>query len=64
MLDKALTEAIAAVVTEEDQPKTVAMRLTAWLTRMSEVELGRDENTQFLQNVRDALLLPGTGDAH
>ncbi len=64
MLDKALIEAITAVVAEEGQPKAVAHRLIAWLTRMSEIELGKDENTQFLNNVRDALLLPGTADAH
>jgi len=62
MLDKALMEAIDAVVSEEGQPKAVAQRLKAWLSRMSENELGKDENTQFLNNVREALTLAGGRD--
>jgi hypothetical protein len=62
MLDKALTEAIAEVVAEAGQPASVAHRLTAWLTRLSETDLGQDENTQFLANVRNALMLED-GDA-
>lgn len=63
MLDKALTEAIAEVVVEAGQPASVAQRLTAWLTRLSETDVGRDENTQFLMNVLNALTLED-GDAN
>lgn len=63
MLDKALKEAIDEVVNEAGQPKSVAQRLTAWLTRMSEAELEREENAQFLHNVREALVL-GDNDAN
>jgi len=56
MLDKALIEAIEDVVAEEGQHKRVAQRLIAWLNQLSEGEPGRDENTHFLNNVRDALV--------
>ena len=62
MLDKALIEALDEVVAEEGQPKSVALRLAAWLTQMSDGEPSRDENTQFLTNVREALAT-GTQDA-
>lgn len=57
MLDKALVEALGEVVKATGQPQSVGQRLLAWLTRMSETEVGRDENNQFLANVRDALVL-------
>lgn len=59
MLDKALIEALEAVVAEAGQPKAVAQRLTAWLTQASESELGRDDHTQLFNNVREALVLGG-----
>ncbi|WP_334162679.1 CxC ATPase DNA modification system associated small protein [Phenylobacterium sp.] len=62
MLDPALVEAISDVVAEEQQPKSVALRLTAWLTQMSEGDLTRDENTQFLENVREVIAVE-VGDA-
>lgn len=62
MLDPALVEAINEVVAEERQPKSVALRLTAWLTQMSEGDLSRDEHTQFLDNVREAISVE-VGDA-
>ena len=57
MLDKALIEALAEVVKEEGQPSSVALRLTAWLTQLSENDLGKDEHTQLFANVREALVL-------
>jgi len=59
MLDKALIEALEEVVREEGQPRAVAQRLAAWLSRLSEAELGRDDNTQLLANVREALVVEG-----
>lgn len=59
MLDPALIDAINEVVEGEGQPKSVASRLIAWLTQMSDGDPGRDENTHFLTNVRDALVLGG-----
>jgi hypothetical protein len=57
MLDKALIEALEAVVAEQGQPKAVALRLAAWLTQASEADLGRDDHTQLFNNVREALVL-------
>lgn len=57
MLDKALIEALEAVVLEQGQPKAVAQRLIAWLNQASEAELGRDDNTQMFNNVREALVV-------
>lgn len=57
MLDKALIEALEAVVLEQGQPRAVAQRLTAWLTQASEAELGRDDHTQLFNNVREALIV-------
>lgn len=62
MLDPALMEAIAQVVSDAGQPKPVAQRLTAWLLNLSQADPGLDQNTQFLKNVHDALDL-GDGDA-
>ena len=57
MLDESLTEAIAEVVAEAGHPPSVAQRLVAWLNEMSKAELGKDANTQFLNNVCSALKL-------
>lgn len=56
MIDEALKAAITEVLEERGQPPNVAQRLIAWLSRMSEVTLGKDENTQLLRNVLDALV--------
>ena len=56
MLDKTLMESIAEVVAEEGQPVSVANRLIAWLTEMSNAELGRDDNSRFLGNVLQAIV--------
>lgn len=63
MLDKALIEALEAVVLEQGQPKAVAQRLIAWLNQASEAELGRDDHTQMFNNVREALVV-GTDHAN
>lgn len=63
MLDKALIDALDEVVREEGQPRAVAQRLAAWLTRLSEAELGRDDHTQLFANVREALVV-GPDDAN
>ncbi|MCG3775338.1 MAG: hypothetical protein JW395_2170 [Nitrospira sp.] len=62
MLDKTLVAAITEVVVEAGQPKAVAQRLVAWLTRWGEAEPSVDENTQFLSNVQEALVV-GEKDA-
>lgn len=59
MLDKALIETLENVVREEGQSRAVAQRLGAWLSSLSEKELTRDDNTQFLANVREALAVEG-----
>ena len=48
MLDPALEEALAEVVGEAGLSEAVARRLTAWLRRMSEGELVREDNVVFL----------------
>lgn len=57
MLDKSLIEALAIVVSESGQPQSVAKRLTAWLTRMSEGDLPREEHERFLQDVCSAIVM-------
>ena len=61
MLDKALVEALGEVVSEAGQPKSVARRLMAWLTRMSEGELPREDHERFLKDVCNAIVME-TGD--
>jgi hypothetical protein len=63
MLDDALTDAIAAAVADAGQPPAVAARLNAWLKRLAEGDVGRDENTQFLVNVRKELIGGGVKNA-
>lgn len=62
MLDEALVEALADVVAEAGQPKSVAQRLIAWLEALSKSEPSLDANTQALINVHNALDL-GAADA-
>lgn len=57
MLDNALVEALFDVVSEAGQPKSVARRLMAWLTRMSEGELPPEDHERFLKDVCDAICL-------
>ena len=59
MLDPALEEALAAVVREAGQPATVARRLIAWLTRMSEGELVQEDHAVFLSEVCSEIELGG-----
>ena len=47
MLDRALIEAIEEVVDEAKQPKSVATRLTAWLTRPAKKNLVRTTRHSF-----------------
>lgn len=63
MLDKTLVAAINDVVAQSGQPKSVAQRLVAWLTRWGEIEPSMDENTQFLRNVQEVLTV-GEKDAN
>lgn len=56
MLDKALSKALDEVVEEAGQPQTVARRLKAWLTRMSEGEISREDKERFLKDVCDELV--------
>ena len=57
MLDRALVDAIVEVVADEGQPESVAKRLIAWLTARSEGEPSRDEDTRFLESVRNAMVV-------
>ena len=63
MLDPALVAAIADAVAAENRSPNVARRLTAWVRRLSDGDVGRDENTGFIANVREALREPGTPHA-
>ena len=62
MLDTALAHAITEITADFGQPRSVAQRLLAWLKQMSEAELTKDENTQFLANVCNALLVEEDAD--
>ncbi|MBV2149038.1 hypothetical protein KRZ98_12185 [Sphingobium sp. AS12] len=62
-LDPALAGALKAAANEAGQPDAVANRLLAWLTHMSDSELSRDARGQFYDAVRQAVLLPGAGNA-
>jgi hypothetical protein len=63
MLDPALVTAIAEAVKAEGRSPNVARRLTAWVRRLSEGDVGRDENNGFIANVREALRETGSSDA-
>ncbi len=57
MLDKALEDAIKVVASEEGQPETVALRLIAFLKRMSEGELAYKDRENLLLQVCNVLHL-------
>ena len=57
MLDKALEDAIKVVASEEGQPETVALRLIAFLKRMSEGELANKDSENLLLQVCNVLHL-------
>ena len=59
MLDGALEEAIAKVTRDAGQPESVARRLIAWLRRMSEMELVKEDNARFLSDVCHEIRLVG-----
>jgi hypothetical protein len=61
-LDKELEEAVRSVVAEAKQPSAVAQRLIAWLKELSETDLGPEDKSRHLDNLRGALDL--SGDAH
>jgi len=61
-LDKELEEAVRSVVAEAMQPAAVAQRLIAWLKELSEIDLGPEDKSRHLDNLRSALDL--TGHAH
>jgi hypothetical protein len=56
-LDPELKNAIHEVVKEENQPESVGIRLEKWLERMSERDLSVDDEMEFLETLRNALLL-------
>lgn len=57
MLDEALVSAINDVAADMGQPTSVAQRLIAWLSQLSDGEPTREEELQFLDNVRKALVV-------
>lgn len=59
-LDKELEEAVRSVVAEAKQPSTVAQRMIAWLKELSESDLGPEDKSRHLDNVRSALDLEGS----
>lgn len=50
------------MVAEVEQPAAVAQRLIAWLKELSEIDLGPEDKSRHLDNLRSALDL--TGHAH
>jgi hypothetical protein len=61
-LDKELEDAVRSVVAETKQPSAVAQRLIAWLKELSESDLGPEDNSRHLDNLRSALDLGGDAD--
>jgi hypothetical protein len=57
-----LEEAVRSVVAEAKQPVAVAQRLIAWLKELSESDLGAEDKSRHLDNLRAALDL--SGNAH
>jgi hypothetical protein len=63
-LDPALIEAVKEASSEAGHPDSLAKRLLAWLTRMSDGELSREADAQFYADVRKALEPEGEDDAN
>ncbi len=61
-LDPELESAIRTVVADTKQPPAVAQRLIAWLKDLSEAEIGLEDKSRHLDNVRSALKLSETPD--
>ena len=55
MLDRALEESLLEAVLEARQPESVARRLMAWLTQMSQGESATEDDARFLAAVCDEL---------
>jgi hypothetical protein len=62
-LDRALSNALREATREAGQADTVASRLLAWLTRLSDEELSREAGAKFYDEVRAELKVDGAGDA-
>ncbi len=61
-LDAELENAIRKVVVELRQPPAVAQRLVAWLKDLSEADIGLEDKSRHLDNVRSALNLSEVPD--
>lgn len=61
-LDKELEDAVRFVIADAKQPVAVAQRMIAWLKELSETELGPEDQSRHLDNVRTALQLSGGAD--
>lgn len=62
-LDRALSDALRQATREAGQADTVANRLSAWLTRLSDEELSRETGAKFYDEVRAELKIDGASDA-
>lgn len=61
-LDKELEDAVHSVVGGAKQPSAVAQRLISWLKELSETDLGPEDKSRHLDNLRSALDL--SRDSH
>ena len=61
-IDPALSIALKAAAREAGQGDAVANRLLAWITQMSDNDIGRDAKANFCEEARQALELPEMQD--
>lgn len=61
-LDDVLIKSVINATDEVGQPATVAKRLVAWLEAMSTTELTAEDDSQFLENTRRAILVTTFGE--
>ena len=54
-IDVEVIKAISKAVEEENQPDKVAKRVIAWLNKLSEESLNKEENSRHLDTVLKAI---------
>ena len=61
-LEPELVEAVEKIVSKEKQPAAVAKRLIAWLEEASLAEVTREDQSRYLDSLRNSLNLGGTNN--
>lgn len=61
-LDPALIQGVTEAASEAGHPPSLAKRLLAWLTHLSDGDLSRESNAQFYADVRKTLEPEGESD--